>query len=79
MSILLNYLLSYTDTLTSTASGGEEKEKKPSGDRDVLRLGGVTNDIAIEALCKEVSNDIAIEALCEDVCYDIATETMLKG
>ena len=76
MSILLNYLLSYTDTLTSTASGGEEKEKKPSGDRDVLRLGGVTNDIAIEALCKEVSNDIAIEALCEDVCYDIATETM---
>ena len=78
MSILLNYLLSYTDTLTSTASGGEEKEKKPSGDRDVLRLGGVTNDIAIEALCKEVSNDNAIEALCKEVRNDIAIEALCK-
>ena len=41
------------DLTSSTASGGEEKEKKPA-ERLVPCLG-VTNDIAIEALCKEVS------------------------
>ncbi|KAF6041092.1 hypothetical protein EB796_000602 [Bugula neritina] len=49
-------MISPEDTLNAdlsspSASGGEEKESKSSTD---VSYQGVTNDIAIEALCKEV-------------------------
>jgi len=51
----------FADLSSPSASGGEEKESKSSTD---VSYQGVTNDIAIEALCKEVYTFVTTLKLC---------------